>query len=206
MAERRMFAKAITNSARFLRMPATARLLYYDLGMAADDDGITEAFSVMRTTGATEDDLRVLASRGYVQILNDDLVSYIPDWKVNNRIRKDRYRKSIYRRLLDIACNVQLLPGNQPATNGQPWQPEDNQPATNGQPTDISERKKWQPTDNHVDDGRLSQVRLGKDRLGEDSPDRAGTNPRRDRGECVGLLNGAIPALWGRGLPHMMEA
>lgn len=66
MAERRMFAKAITNSARFLRMPATARLLYYDLGMAADDDGITEAFSVMRTTGATEDDLRVLASRGYV--------------------------------------------------------------------------------------------------------------------------------------------
>ena len=162
MAERRMFAKAITNSARFLRMPATARLLYYDLGMAADDDGITEAFSVIRTTGATEDDLRVLASRGYVQILNDDLVSYIPDWKVNNRIRKDRYRESIHRGLLDIACNVQLHPDNQPATNGQPWQPDDTQPATNGQPTDIPERKKWQPKDTRAGDNRLSQVRLGK--------------------------------------------
>lgn len=177
MAERRMFAKAITNSARFLRMPATARLLYYDLGMAADDDGITEAFSVMRTTGATEDDLRVLASRGYVQILNDDLVSYIPDWKVNNRIRKDRYRESIHRGLLDIACNVQLHPGNQPATNGQPWQPDDNQPATDGQPTDIPERKKWQPKDTRAGDRWLPQVRLGKDRLGEDSPDAPGQIP-----------------------------
>ena len=43
MAERRMFAKAVINSARFLRMPATARLLYYDLGMAADDDGVVES-------------------------------------------------------------------------------------------------------------------------------------------------------------------
>ena len=75
MAERRMFAKATVGSARFLRMPATSRLLYYDLGMAADDDGVVEAFSVMRTTGATDDDLRVLASKGFVTILNDDLVT-----------------------------------------------------------------------------------------------------------------------------------
>lgn len=36
MAERRMFSKAVVNSARFLRMPQTSRLLYYDLGMAAE--------------------------------------------------------------------------------------------------------------------------------------------------------------------------
>ena len=59
MAERRMFAKSITGSARFLRMPVSSRLLYYDLGMAADDDGIVEAFSILRLSGATEDDLRV---------------------------------------------------------------------------------------------------------------------------------------------------
>ncbi len=63
MAERRMFAKSVIGSARFLRMPPTSRLLYYDLGMQADDDGIVETFSVMRTTGATEDDLRVLAHK-----------------------------------------------------------------------------------------------------------------------------------------------
>lgn len=101
MAERRMFAKAIIGSARFLRMPATSRLLYYDLGMEADDDGCVEAFAVMRKTGANDDDLRVLVSKGFVRVLNEDLVSLILDWKTNNYIQKDRYRPSIYAKLID---------------------------------------------------------------------------------------------------------
>lgn len=101
MAERRMFAKAIIGSARFLRMPATSRLLYYDLGMEADDDGCVEAFAVMRKTGANDDDLRVLVSKGFVSVLNEDLVSLILDWKTNNYIQKDRYHPSIYAKLID---------------------------------------------------------------------------------------------------------
>lgn len=100
MAERRMFSKAITQSARFLRMPATARLLYYDLGMAADDEGVVEAFTVMRTTGATEAELQSLADKGFIQILNEDLVSYITHWRENNWIRADRKRPSVYAKLL----------------------------------------------------------------------------------------------------------
>lgn len=115
MAERRMFAKSIIGSARFLRMPSTSRLLYYDLGMQADDDGVAEAFSVMRTTGATEDDLRVLASKGFVRVLNEDLVTYITDWSTNNQLRKDRYHPSIYAELL-----VKLDDGNQMETSGLP--------------------------------------------------------------------------------------
>lgn len=105
MAERRMFSKSIIGSARFLLMPATSRLLYYDLGMQADDDGVVEAFSVMRTTGAAEDDLRVLASKGFVHILNDELVTYITDWNRNNYIQKDRYHPSIYKKLLVQIAN-----------------------------------------------------------------------------------------------------
>lgn len=100
MAERRMFARSVIGSARFLRMPATSRLLYYDLGMQADDEGVVEAFSVMRATGATEDDLRVLASKGFVRVLNEDLVTYILDWKRNNLIRPDRYKPSMYHEML----------------------------------------------------------------------------------------------------------
>lgn len=100
MAERRMFAKAVIGSARFLTMPPSSRLLYYDLGMAADDDGVAEAFTVMRTTGAVEDDLKVLISKGFVALLNDELVTYITDWAKNNQIRRDRYQPSIYRNLL----------------------------------------------------------------------------------------------------------
>ena len=61
IAERRMFSKKIVSSARFLRMPATARLLYYDLGMYADDDGIVEAFTVAQMTHAAIDDLQILS-------------------------------------------------------------------------------------------------------------------------------------------------
>ena len=101
-------------------MPATSRLLYYDLGMDADDDGVVEAFSVMRKTGATEDDLRVLASKGFVRVMNDDYVSFILDWNTNNQIRKDRYHESVYKSLIDGSCNVILESGNQMATTGLP--------------------------------------------------------------------------------------
>lgn len=124
MAERRMFAKSVTGSARFLRMPPTSRLLYYDLGMQADDDGIVEAFTVMRTTGATEDDLRVLVAKGFISILNEDLVSFIVDWKRNNLIKKDRYHPSFYQDLL-----VQIQGGTH-------VEPDRNQDGTQVEPED----------------------------------------------------------------------
>lgn len=144
-----MFAKAIIGSARFLRMPATSRLLYYDLGMDADDDGVVEAFGVMRKTGATEDDLRVLASKGFIRVLNEDLVSYILDWNKNNQIRKDRYHESIYKGLIDGSCNVMLESNNQMATSGLP---SDNQMET---------------------EVRLAKVSIGKDSLGDEGADKS---------------------------------
>lgn len=125
MAERRMFAKSIVGTARFLKMPATSRLLYYDLGMDADDDGIVESFSVIRKTGATEDDLRVLVSKGFVRVLNEDLVTYISDWKTNNRIRSDRYHPSIHRELL-LKIDSGIPNDTQVSTNGIPRLGEDS--------------------------------------------------------------------------------
>lgn len=141
MAERRMFAKTTIASARFLRMPPTSRLLYYDLGMQADDDGIVEAFTVMRTTGATEDDLRVLAAKGFVRVLNEDLVTHITDWKLNNLIKKDRYHPSIYQPLL-----IQIG-GKEPM-----------------EPT-------WNPSGTQVEpEVRLGKVSIGKDIESEKPP------------------------------------
>lgn len=122
MAERRMFAKSIIGSARFLRMPPTSRLLYYDLGMQADDDGVVEAFAVMRTTGATEDDLKVLATKEFITVLNEDLVTHITDWRRNNLIKNDRYHPSIYNDLLvRIADGTQTEPTwNQDGTHLEP--------------------------------------------------------------------------------------
>lgn len=95
MAQRRMFNKSITNSSKFLKMPMTSRLLYYDLGMNADDDGFVEHFMVLRMTGATQQDLGVLEINGLVKVF-DDNVLWIKDWKENNYIQKDRYQPSKY--------------------------------------------------------------------------------------------------------------
>lgn len=106
MANRRMFSNQIIDSRRFLQMPATTRLLYFDLGMKADDDGFVESFAVLRMTGASEDDLRLLAAKGYIIIVNDDLTAYIKDWTKNNQIRADRYHKSIYHELLETVSQM----------------------------------------------------------------------------------------------------
>lgn len=98
-------------------MPPTSRLLYYDLGMAADDDGVVEAYSVLVQTKANEDDLRVLVSKGFVRILNDDLVSLICDWNSNNTIRADRYHPSIYQDLLLQIGDNQVTTNCQPSDN-----------------------------------------------------------------------------------------
>ena len=81
MATRRMFSKRLTESTKFLKMPATSQNLYFHLGMNADDDGVVEALLVMRTVGATEDDLRVIVSKGFATFLNEDMVTYLNDWR-----------------------------------------------------------------------------------------------------------------------------
>ena len=103
-----MFSRAITGSAKFLRLPATARLLYYDLGMNADDDGAAEAYSVIKLTGAAESDLTALVDAGLITMLNSDQVIYINDWKRNNQLRGDRYRQGIYAYLIEQARNGEI--------------------------------------------------------------------------------------------------
>ncbi len=110
MASRRMVSNKIIDSARFIKMPISSQALYFHLIAKGDDDGIVEAFNVMRMIGATEDDLKVLVSKGFVQVLNEDLVSYITDWKEHNLIRADRKIDSIYKELLlQIVPDVELL-------------------------------------------------------------------------------------------------
>jgi hypothetical protein len=96
MAERRMFAKTIIDSDAFLDMPMSARLLYYDLGMRADDDGFVNApKKIMRTIGATADDMNILIARKFI-IPFDNGVVVIKAWRINNYLRSDRYNETKY--------------------------------------------------------------------------------------------------------------
>ncbi|MHC1722533.1 MAG: hypothetical protein AB9836_04925 [Aminipila sp.] len=97
MAEKRMFAKTVISSDVFLDMPTSARLLYYDLGMRADDDGFIDSpKSIMRLTGASDDDMRILISKKFVIPFEKGIV-VIKHWKINNYIQKDRYTETQYK-------------------------------------------------------------------------------------------------------------
>ena len=96
MAERRMFAKTIILSDAFLDMPATSRCLYMTLCMVADDDGfVNNPRSIMRQSGASDDDMRILVGKKFV-IIFDDGVVVIKHWRIHNYLRSDRYRETKY--------------------------------------------------------------------------------------------------------------
>ncbi|MBQ2395650.1 MAG: DNA replication protein DnaD, partial [Bacteroidales bacterium] len=97
MAERRMFAKTIIDSDVFLEMPMSARLLYYDLAMRADDDGfINSPRKIMKFVGATNDDMNILIARKFI-IPFDNGVVVIKHWRIHNYIRKDTYNETSYK-------------------------------------------------------------------------------------------------------------
>lgn len=109
MAERRMFSKSVTESDAFLDMPTSARCLYFHLGMQADDDGfISSPKAVVRSSNCSEDDLKLLAAKGFVVAFESGII-VIRHWKMHNHIQKDRYKPTIFkkeREQLTIENNV----------------------------------------------------------------------------------------------------
>ena len=116
MAERRMFAKTIIDSDAFLDMPITARLLYYDLGMRADDDGfVNSPKKIMRMIGASQDDINILIAKKFI-IPFDNGVVVIKHWRIHNYIRKDTYNETTYKEqkaLLSLDENKAYTTGNE---------------------------------------------------------------------------------------------
>jgi len=138
MALRRMFSLEVVNTDWFQDLPPTAQNLYFHLGMRADDDGFVA--SPRRVASNIGSKARDL------QLLTDrGLVIQFPTgpcvirhWRVNNYLRHDRYKET--------ACQEEkkLLVIDEAMVY---------QLATNGQPTV---------------DQMATQVRLGKDRVGQD--------------------------------------
>ncbi len=96
MAERRMFAKKIVESDAFLDMPLSSQALYFHLCMGADDDGFLNAPKrIMRMLGCTKGDLEILARNRFILCFDSGIV-VIKHWRINNNIRKDRYRPTQY--------------------------------------------------------------------------------------------------------------
>ena len=85
-----MFSPNIVESEDFISMPSSSQLLYFHLGMHADDDGFVQPKIVMRMTGAAEDDLKVLIAKRFLLPFETGVV-VIKHWLIHNLIQKDRY-------------------------------------------------------------------------------------------------------------------
>ena len=121
-----MFSKSIVCSSQFLRMPATSRLLYYDLGMAADDDGYCEWYPIIAMTGAKEQDLEVLKANNFIYIFDSNIL-IIKDWKENNLIRSDRYTPSKHIGKYENIVGIEMPDISQITEMTQSGIPSDNQ-------------------------------------------------------------------------------
>ena len=67
MSERRCFSKIIIDSDLFLDMPLSSQLLYFHLGMWADDEGfVNNPHKIQRSVGCSDDDLKMLEEKGFV--------------------------------------------------------------------------------------------------------------------------------------------
>lgn len=125
MAKRRMFDLDVVDTDLFLEMPPSTQNLYFHLGMRADDDGfVSNPKKIMKSIGGTDDDFKILLGKSFL-IPFENGVCVITHWKMNNYLRSDRYKETIYvteKALLEEDVNGMYLLGipknNQWLTNG----------------------------------------------------------------------------------------
>jgi len=138
-----MFAKTIIDSDAFLEMPQSSQNLYFHLAMRADDDGfINNPKSIMRLIGCKDDDANILIAKKFLIPFESGVV-VIKHWKIHNYIRKDTYTETKYKdekSMLELDENYAYTTHRHEAVT-------------------LPSRNCDEP---------LTQVRLGKDRLGKD--------------------------------------
>ena len=160
-----MFCKSVIDSDTFSDMPLTTQALYFHLGMRADDDGfVNNPKKIQRSIGATVDDLKLLAAKGFI-IPFESGVIVITHWKQHNYIQKDRYHPT---RHFQEKSQIAIDKAGQYIT-------------TNVSNTDT--------TCMHSVSGMDTEVRLGKDRLGKD---RLGKD-RLEENICAEPLQASTP-------------
>lgn len=133
MAQKRMFSLQVIETDKFLDMPTSAQALYFHLGMHGDDDGfVGSPKKITRSVGCNDDDLRLLAAKGFV-IPFDSGVVVITDWNINNTLKNDRYHETIFaseksQLLTDNSGRYSLGTGMEPKRiqNGTILEPEPN--------------------------------------------------------------------------------
>jgi hypothetical protein len=96
----------VIDTDKFAMMSLSARYLYFELSVRADDDGFLGApMRIVRMVGCEESDLEELERSEYVIKFKTGVI-VIRDWNVHNTIRKDMYNETIYQKERDMLCVI----------------------------------------------------------------------------------------------------
>lgn len=151
-----MFSLSVVDTDAFLEMPLSSRLLYYELGMRADDDGFVNDWKkIIRFTGLAEDDLKVLIAKKFI-IPFDSGVIVIRHWRLNNYLQRDRTTATNYQKEIS---QLNLVNGVY-----EPKNPENSDVEL---PVYNMDTARIQPV--YTDKIRLDKIRLDKNRLNNNS-------------------------------------
>ena len=156
MAKRRMFAPDVVEMDSFVEMSNEARLLYFYLGLYTDDDGfVNNPKSIARLNMLDIHALDELIENEFVIPFESGII-VITHWNINNKIRKDRYKETEFKKefsLLRVENNIYILNSTQIYNDT----PNDNQTATNGIPNDNQTDTQY-----NLSKVNLSKVNLSK--------------------------------------------
>ena len=97
---KRAISSRIVEQSRFLKLSPVQQILYMQLCLHADDEGVAEGRMSCLLCGASDEELQALEKANLIKILNDDPVIFITDWDEHNTIRSDRIIPSVYHDLL----------------------------------------------------------------------------------------------------------
>lgn len=175
MANKRMFSKAVIESDAFLDMPISAQALYFHLGLRADDDGfVGNPKSILREIQASKDDLQILIAKSFIIAFESGVIA-ITHWRVNNMIRKDRYKPTLYREEYSRLTieKSRIYEGSEQ---------EVYQSAAVGQPNDNRWLPQYRLDKNRLDKNRLDEGRSDKSRADQMSTDNGGTDGAEYKG------------------------
>ena len=170
MAARRMFSKSVVKDDNFTELSKDARLLYFYLGLEADDDGfISSSRTIMNEAGVSEEALKELVDADFI-IKFETKVILIRHWKQNNQIRSDRHCDTVHKKEMKLVYFDNESKTYELLTNN------DNQMSTNCQPNDTQMAAEWlsngKPSidkysidENREDKYSLVETSIGESRL-----------------------------------------
>ena len=157
MAERRMFAKSVVLSGPFIRLPAKTQLLYFHLGMQADDEGFVSAPELAMSASKT-------SRKELNQLIKEEFLLRFPSgvyvmrhWFIHNNIRRDRYNPTVFQAELEQLYLhervYRLIPQWQPNDNQN-----DNQMTTNLSTNMAAQIKGKEKKEKEINQNQISQT------------------------------------------------